>query len=70
VVEQWLSASVSRTPAEAGDLTLWTGRLAYADPRWALSSGPAHEPRPPQDLAPHERDVPLAVAAVPMRATP
>jgi hypothetical protein len=40
------------------------GRLACADPRWALSSGPAHEPRPPQDLAPHERDVPLAVAAV------
>jgi hypothetical protein len=55
---------LSRTPAEGGDLTLWTGRLAYADPRWTLSSGPAQEPRAPQDLAPHARHVPLAVAAV------
>jgi hypothetical protein len=51
------------TGGETGDLTLCTGRLAYADPAWTLSSGPGHQPRPPQDLAPHPADVPLAVAA-------
>ena len=48
---------------EAGDLALCTGRLAYADPAWTLSSGPGHQPRSPQDLAPHPGDVPLALAA-------
>jgi hypothetical protein len=51
------------TSGEAGDLALCTGRLAYADAAWTLSSGPGHQPRPPQDLAPHPRDVPLALAA-------
>jgi hypothetical protein len=27
------------TAGEAGDLALCTGRLAYADPAWTLSSG-------------------------------
>ena len=48
---------------EAGDLALCTGRLAYADATWTLSSGPGHQPRPPHDLAPHPGDVPLALAA-------
>ena len=51
------------TAGEAGDLALCTGRLAYADPAWTLSSGPGHQPRPPHDLAPHPGDVPLALAA-------
>jgi hypothetical protein len=54
---------LSPTAGEAGDLALCTGRLAYADPAWTLSSGPGHQPRPPQDLAPHPGDVPLALAA-------
>ena len=52
------------TAGEASDLALCTGRLAYADPAWTLSSGPAHRPRPPQDLAPRPGDVPLALAAI------
>ena len=40
-----------------------TGRLAYADPAWPLSSGPGRQPRSPHDLAPHPGDVPLALAA-------
>src|SRR5271166_3495249 len=51
------------TAGEAGDLALCTGRLAYADAAWTLSSGPGHQPRPPQDLAPHPADVPQALAA-------
>ncbi|HUY52573.1 MAG TPA: hypothetical protein VMV92_43875 [Streptosporangiaceae bacterium] len=43
---------------------MWTGRLAYADPEWTLASGPAHEPRPAENLAPGPADVPLAVSAV------
>jgi hypothetical protein len=30
----------------AGDLALWTGRLAYSDPGWTLASGPAPAGRP------------------------
>ena len=51
------------TAGEAGDLALCTGRLAYADAAWTLSSGPGHQPRPPHELAPHPGDVPLALAA-------
>lgn len=54
---------LSPTAGEAGDLTLCTGRLAYADPAWTLSSGPSHQPRPPHELAPRPGNVPLAVAA-------
>jgi hypothetical protein len=52
------------TAGEAGDLALFTGRLAYADPAWTLSSGPGHQPRRPQDLAPRPGDVPLALSAI------
>ena len=51
------------TAGEAGDLALCTGRLAYADAAWTLSSGPGHQARPPHELAPHPGDVPLALAA-------
>ncbi len=51
------------TAGEAADLALCTGRLAYADAAWTLSSGPGHQPRPPQDLVPQPGDVPLALAA-------
>ena len=32
---------LSRAAAEAGDLALWTGRLAYADPAWKPARGPS-----------------------------
>ena len=54
---------LASTAGEVGDLALCTGRLAYADPAWTLSSGPGHQPRPPHDLAPHPGDVRLALAA-------
>ena len=49
---------------ESSDLALWTGRLAYADPDWTLTSGPAHQPRPPESLVPRPGDSRLVVAAV------
>ena len=55
---------LSPAAAEARDLALWTGRLAYTDPTWALSSGPHHPTRSPQDLAAQPGDVPQVVAAV------
>jgi hypothetical protein len=54
---------LSPATGETADLALCTGRLAYADPAWTLSSGPGHQPRPPADLAPHLADLPLALAA-------
>ena len=55
---------LSPAAAEARDLALWTGRLAYTDPTWTLSSGPHHPARSPQDLAARPGDVPQVVAAV------
>ncbi len=55
---------LSPAATEAGDLALWTGRLAYADPNWTLVSGPAHPGRPPESLVSRPEDVPAAVAAV------
>ena len=54
---------LSPTNGEPADLALTTGRLAYADPTWTLSSGPGRQPRPPAGLAPHPADLPLALAA-------
>jgi len=34
----------------AGDLALWTGRLAYANPGWTLASGPALAARPGRNV--------------------
>jgi hypothetical protein len=55
---------LSPAAAEARDLALWTGRLAYTDPTWTPSSGPHHPARPPQELAARPGDVPQVVAAV------
>jgi hypothetical protein len=52
----------SRTAAEAGDLAMWTGKLAYASPDWSLSEGPDHQARLPEDLAPDPGDIPELVA--------
>jgi hypothetical protein len=55
---------LSPAAAEARDLALWTGRLAYTNPAWTLASGPHHPARPPQDLAARPGDVPQVVAAI------
>lgn len=54
----------SRAAADAADLALWTGRLAYADSAWTLASGPNQPGRPPEALAPAPGDLPQALAAV------
>jgi hypothetical protein len=43
---------LSRPAAEAGQLALWTGRLAYADPAWTPARRPSHAVRDPANLAP------------------
>ena len=43
---------LSPEAAESADLALWTGRLAYTDPAWTLSSGPAHRPGRPTAWCP------------------
>jgi hypothetical protein len=55
---------LSPAAAEARDLALWTGRLAYADPTWTPASGPHHPTRPPLELAARPSDVPQVVAAI------
>ena len=54
----------SEAATGASDLALWTGRLAYSDPQWTLTSGPRYEARPSRSLVPEPGDIPLAVAAV------
>jgi hypothetical protein len=58
------SGNVAPATAEATDLALWTGRLAYADPAWTLAQGPTRPARPPEDLAPDPANLPGIVAAV------
>jgi hypothetical protein len=55
---------VSQAAAEARDLAVWTGRLAYADQDWTAASGPAKAVRPSQSLAPEPEHARMAVAAV------
>jgi hypothetical protein len=55
---------MSPAAAEAAELALWTGRLAYADPAWELSCGPSYPARPAEVLAPEPSDVPEVVAAI------
>jgi hypothetical protein len=55
---------LSAEAAESADLALLTGRLAYADPAWTLTSGPAHRARPVDSLVSRPADFPVAVAAV------
>ena len=56
--------TISPAAAEAADLALWTGRIAYADPDWTLDHSPFSLHRPPQDLAPDHGDLANVVAAV------
>jgi hypothetical protein len=44
--------------------SLWTGRLAYADPAWTPDLGPAHVLRTPEQLAPSAAELAGLVAAV------
>jgi len=55
---------LSPVAVETRDLAIWTGRLAYAEPEQAPSSGPPQEIRPPGSLMPAPQQVPLVVAAV------
>ena len=55
---------VSPAAAEAADLAIWTGRLAYADPGWTLASGPSQAARKASSLAPRLADVAEVVAAI------
>lgn len=55
---------LSPAAIEAGDLALWTGRLAYSDPGWTLASGPDREKRPAMSLAPTRDNAADVVAAV------
>jgi hypothetical protein len=56
--------TISPAAAEAADLALWTGRMAYADPGWTLDYSPFSLHRPSQDLAPDHGDLANVVAAV------
>ncbi len=55
---------LSEAAAAAGDLALWTGRLAYADPQWTPARGPAHALREPDSLAADPAAFAGVVAAV------
>jgi len=57
-------AAISPAAAEAADLALWTGRIAYADPGWTPTDSPFSAHRPPQDLAPDPGDLANVMAAV------
>ena len=50
--------------AAAGDLALWTGRLAYADPGWTLADGPAPAARPGEERSREPGEMPEVLAAV------
>jgi hypothetical protein len=52
--------SLSEAATETGNLALWTGRLAYADPAWTPARGPVHvlrEPESPEYLAQAEAEM-------------
>ena len=57
-------SAVAPAAIEAADLALWTGRLAYADPAWNPSLGPAHETRLPEELAAGPVDFHTVMTAV------
>jgi hypothetical protein len=58
------TGDLSPAAEEAADLAVWTGRLAYADPSWTLTTGPSGDHRPPQQLAPDSDAFTRTVAAV------
>ena len=51
---------LSEAAVETGNLALWTGRLAYADPQWTPARGPVHALREPESLA---ADLPRSLAS-------
>ena len=55
---------LSEAAVEAGNLALWTGRLAYADPQWTPARGPVHALREPDSLAADPAAFAGVVAAV------
>jgi hypothetical protein len=55
---------VSPAAIEAADLASWTGKLAYADPGWTLSSGPSQPVRAAESLAPKLAGLPDVVSAL------
>jgi len=59
-----IAGHVDHDTTAARDLALWTGRLAYADPGWTLSSGPRHAVRPAADFASRPEDAGRVIAAV------
>ena len=54
----------SPVAAAAGDLALWTGRLAYANPGWTLADGPAPAARPGEERSREPGEMPEVLAAV------
>jgi hypothetical protein len=54
----------SPAAADAEDLALWTGLLAYADPHWTPAAGPAATTRSPQNLAAGPAELRRVVAAM------
>jgi hypothetical protein len=55
--------TIAPAAAEAADLAMWTGRLAYANPGWTPDLGPSHATRTPETLAPEPGDIAAVVAA-------
>jgi hypothetical protein len=49
---------------DARDLSLWTGRLAYANPEWTPASGPRQPARPSTDLLSSPDRLTAVIAAV------
>jgi len=50
--------------AVAGDLALWTGRVAYANPAWTLASGPVPAARPGEAASREPSEMREVLAAV------
>jgi hypothetical protein len=55
---------MSPAALDAADLTLWTGRLAYADPGWTLSRPPSRSVRPGRKLVPELANLATVVGAI------
>ena len=55
---------LSRPAAEAGQLALWTGRLAYADPAWTPARRLSHAVRDPASLAPDPAELAEVASAM------
>ena len=64
IVTTGASSAISPVTAELADLVLWTGRLAYDNPRWTPASGDASRLRGPADLVGSPRDVTAVLAAL------